>query len=139
MIDFSAGKYSPTQLLNACKISPFRFHDLKTSVAQLILAAVAVGKQGEEGKLIERIEEILENHCNVSIGASLEKLNSVASIPDEFDGGCDGLDALCYHLGGHDVEQAIISCQKIMARFKSDQEQIDLQRNGPRAKVGYRS
>ncbi len=53
----------------------------------------------------------------VSIGMALAYLSSVSKIGDEFQGGCDGLDALCYHLGLGTVDNAIEALQKVKQRF----------------------
>ena len=55
---------------------------------------------------------------NASIGMGLDALNRLAKIPNEFDGNCDGLDALCYHLNSYTVIEAIDSLQKVLKRFE---------------------
>jgi hypothetical protein len=59
----------------------------------------------------------------VSIGQSLEALNSLAKVPKEFDGDCDGIDALCYHLSGGTCKRAIENLQRVLARFKEIEEE----------------
>jgi len=55
---------------------------------------------------------------NISIGASLEHLNSLGNTGKEFDGGCDGIDALCYQLDKFTCEKAIKTLQKVLKRFE---------------------
>ena len=63
----------------------------------------------------------LEPHETVggvpSVGMGLRRLVSVAEIGQEFQGGCDGIDALCYHLDRYTCEAAIEALHKVLARF----------------------
>lgn len=54
----------------------------------------------------------------VSIGTALHHLDVIADIPDECQGGCDGLDALCYHLDETTVRKAISALHAVLDRFK---------------------
>jgi len=49
---------------------------------------------------------------------ALDTLASLADVPDEFEGKCDGVDALCYHLSACQCTKAIIALQKVLERFK---------------------
>ncbi len=124
--------YSPTQLLDVCKISPFDVmgSEKLNTVVMEILAAVVVKESGAE--LIAGIGEIVERHTKVSIGAALDKLHQVATTGKEFDGGKDGLDALCYHLSGSTCKKAMSALESVMMRFSSlrDEQLADAKRRG---------
>ena len=53
----------------------------------------------------------------ISIGTALDKLIELANTGNTFKGDCDGLDALCYHLDGYTVQDAIEALQKVQKRF----------------------
>ena len=55
---------------------------------------------------------------DVSIGMALDRLISLGSIGPEFQGNCDGIDALCYHLDGITVKDAMKILQKILERVE---------------------
>jgi len=52
-----------------------------------------------------------------SIGHALERLSSLADVGVEFQGGCDGLDALCYHLDRCTCERTILALKMVLKRF----------------------
>ena len=54
---------------------------------------------------------------DVSIGRALDRLASVVDVGEEYQGGCDGVDALCYHLDAYTCTRAIEALQRVMARF----------------------
>ena len=54
----------------------------------------------------------------VSIGMALDTLASVADIGKEFQGDCDGIDVLCYHLSGDQCHKGIAALQKVLERFE---------------------
>jgi len=56
-------------------------------------------------------------HKTISIGTALDKLIELANTGKIFKGDCDGLDALCYHLDGYTVQDAIEALQKVQKRF----------------------
>jgi hypothetical protein len=62
--------------------------------------------------------EVAEGCSRVSIGRSLDWLHTLGNIPDEFKGGCTGLDALCYHLSGSSCDKAIETLYRVKKRFK---------------------
>lgn len=64
------------------------------------------------------VQHPIQGPSNVSVGMALDTLASLADIPDEFEGDCDGLDALCYHLSACQCEKAIVALQKVLERFK---------------------
>ena len=55
---------------------------------------------------------------NASIGMGLSELVSLYKVGKEFDGDCDGLDALCYHLDKYTCEEAIKALKKVLERFE---------------------
>jgi hypothetical protein len=61
----------------------------------------------------------------VSIGMALSQLHSVSTMPDELEGGCTGLDALCYHLSGVTCTNAIEALQRVLRRF----EELEREKN----------
>jgi len=113
------------QVFSMCSINPFESGDKVNSVVMNILAAFATHGPGDESKLVDTLKRLIENSANISIGKSLEKLYSVSTIPDEFDGDHDGLDALCYHLGGNQVNNAIKALNAINNRFREMEEKTD--------------
>jgi hypothetical protein len=54
----------------------------------------------------------------VSIGMALDTLANVADIGKEFQGDCDGIDVLCYHLSGSQCKKGIEALQKVLERFE---------------------
>ena len=54
----------------------------------------------------------------ISIGRALEYLKSLSEVGKEFQGDCDGLDALCYHLDKYTCEDAIKVLQAVLKRFE---------------------
>ena len=53
-----------------------------------------------------------------SIGSGLSSLNDLADTPQEFDGNCDGIDALCYCLDRYTVEKTIDNLKKVLQRWE---------------------
>jgi len=53
-----------------------------------------------------------------SIGMALDTLVYLSEIGKEFDGDCDGIDALCYHLSGSQCSEAIRALRKVLERFE---------------------
>jgi len=62
--------------------------------------------------------EVADGRSRVSIGTSLRWLHTLGNIPDEFEGGCTGLDALCYHLSAGSCDKAIETLYRVKKRFK---------------------
>lgn len=61
---------------------------------------------------------------DVSIGMALDHLVRVSTLPGtEFQGGNDGIDALCYHLNGGTCQRAIDALNKVLQRFRDDENQ----------------
>lgn len=115
-----SGEYSPTQMLDYCKISPFdgrAYQSLDECVTQIITAVLC---DNTGGVLVrERISDIIYKFSKVSIGVSLDKLHSIATTGRELEGDKDGLDALTYHLDGGTCMKGIAALQAVMERFKS--------------------
>lgn len=122
--------YSPTQLLDFAKINPFEdgYHsrEKKDCLVANILAIVVTEKDPK--KLQEKIGKEIIKYSNVSIGQALEKLHTIATCPAELDGGCDGLDALTYHLAGHSCTTGIADLQAVLKRFDDDAKKLDAER-----------
>lgn len=59
-----------------------------------------------------------DEEMGVSIGIALDSLIRLSQVGKEFQGDCDGLDALCYCLDGYTCENAIDALNKVLNRFK---------------------
>lgn len=115
---FNGRNYSPTELLAICKVNSWLFRDAEQYV-QEILAVVVTEKSAV--CLQEALKAIVTDiGRQVSIGQALEWLHAVADMPDELQGGLDGLDALTYHLSGSACSTAIRDLQCVLDRFKED-------------------
>lgn len=109
--------HNPDQMLRLASVDPYSYSSKLDYTVKLILALFATAKADDSGKIVSKLEEIISECSRVSIGTCLDRLNSVASVGNELDGDHDGLDALCYHLGGDTVVKAQQSLRKIMQRF----------------------
>lgn len=122
--------YSPTEMLDFCKVSPFEgmgYDNLKNCVSRITTAVMCIqslnfGKSPEEIEqiVVRRITAIIEEYAPVSIGRALDKLHSIATTGNELEGGRDGLDALTYHLSGDTCTKGINALNAVMQRFKTD-------------------
>ena len=121
--------YDPSQLLRFSRVKSFRC-DNKDIVAK-ILSVIADPNVPTEEKPA-KIEELVDLANQVSFATALECLHSVASIGGEFEGGCDGLDALCYHLSMHSVSQGEDALRMIRQRLgewsRFEQDRRDTER-----------
>lgn len=119
---FGGRDYSPTELLDFCKVDRFESnYDGPKYFTTQILSLMVTEK--DPNLLVEKIEKIIRQVGEVSIGQSLRRLHTIATIGNEFQGGLDGLDALTYHLGGDSCTKAISALQAVMQRFKEDEEE----------------
>lgn len=113
--------YSPTQMLDFCRVDAFRGPDNVNHYVQKILATMITQKDPQQ--LAEEITSIVRGiGRSVSIGNALETLHSIATCGPELDYGRDGLDALTYHLGGHQCENGIKALQAVLKRFEDDEK-----------------
>lgn len=112
---FGGRDYSPTELLDVCQV-PARQGNTQWLIK--ILTLFAVERDPEEFK--EKLMDIIYEMRKVSIGASLEHLSQVSCLPDELQGGLDGLDALTYHLSASTCEKGIKALQQVLDRFKEE-------------------
>jgi len=79
--------YSPTELLDAVKITHFpRFKNREKS--------------------------------DISVGRALDFIGELEDTGKIFQGDLDGIDALCYHLSKHTIQNAIDVLQKVLNRFE---------------------
>lgn len=108
--------YSPTELLDFCKVDAYDWRNDSSYTTQQILALIAIEKDPSE--LVEKLNRLIKEHAKISIGRSLERLTTIANIGPEFKGGLDGVDALTYHLSGHICTEAIKALNKVMERFE---------------------
>lgn len=110
------GGCNPSQMLKLCSVSPFdtprKLDDLTTK----IIACLAVEK--DPLKLIDTIQILLEESCNVSLSRALARLRSVAEIDGELDFNRTGLDALSYSLDKRACELSIVTLQKVLEQFE---------------------
>lgn len=121
--------YNPDQLLGACRVDKRDSHRIAEGLfLDTLLDVHALDSfsltERERNAIKERIINRIDSHLWVSVGAALERLNSLATIPREFEGDADGIDALCYHLDSGTCEKAIASLKKVLARFE------EMKRNG---------
>ena len=112
--------YSPTELLDLCKVDRFDHDDAKLYVLQILALMVA---EKDPKLLSEKLETIVRDIGQVSIGQSLNRLHSISTIENELQGGCDGLDALTYHLAGVHCDKGIKVLQAVLARFQKNREE----------------
>lgn len=111
--------YSPSQMLDFCKVDGLRYHDAKQHYVAKILAQVAVAKSPNE--LMDALGETVGEIGNAtSIGMSLEHLHRVATTGSDLDYGRDGLDALTYHLNADSCRKGIAALQAVLRRFDED-------------------
>lgn len=113
---FNGRDYSPTELLDLCKVDRFRYSDAKEYVLQILSLMVT---EKDPKSLNEKLETIVRDIGQVSIGQSLERLYSISTLDNELQGGLDGLDALTYHLAGDHCNKGIKALQAVLARFDS--------------------
>ena len=66
--------------------------------------------------LTEKLETIVRDIGQVSIGQSLERLYRISTLDNELQGGLDGLDALTYHLAGDHCTKGIKALQSVLIR-----------------------
>ena len=118
---FEGKDYSPTELLDTCTVDRFFPHDTANNYVLSIFAVFATEKDPDQA--VKKIEAIVRQIGQVSIGHALERLADVATFgPDEFHGGVDGIDALAYHLCGTQCTKAIDALNAVLLRFKIDEE-----------------
>jgi len=119
---FNGRDYSPTELLDLCKVDRFAHnYDGANYFVLQILAFMVIEKDPK--LLVEKLEKIVRDIGQVSIGQSLERLHSISILENELQGGLDGLDALTYHLAGDHCHKGIKALQAVLARFQKDQEE----------------
>lgn len=106
--------YNPTQLLEFCQHSVFDKADVKYLV-QKILAEIVV--QRDRLNLIENLNQIIQDHVKISSGEVLRSIADKCEVGNEFDGGLDGIAAMCYHLDLHTVRRGIAALKKIEDRM----------------------
>ena len=119
---FNGRDYSPTELLEVCKVD--RFAHNYDGVNYFVLQILALMVTEKDPKLLtEKLESLVRDIGQVSIGQSLEKLHSISTLENELQGGLDGLDALTYHLAGDHCNKGIKALQAVLARFQKDKEE----------------
>lgn len=120
------------QVFAMTSVDPYRHSETIDHVAERILSLFATAKLDDHKDIPAALKKIIGDSCRVSIGQALEKLHSTATTGKELDGDHDGLDALCYHLGGSQVENAQKALHAIMGRFaeltRGQEEKANLQR-----------
>ena len=119
---FGARDYSPTELLDLCKVDRFDYNydGAKHFVLQILALVVA---EKNPTLLAEKLERIVRDIGKVSIGQSLERLHLISTFGDELQGGLDGLDALTYHLAGDHCHKGIKALQAVLGRFDKEEEE----------------
>ena len=118
MTMFNGRDYSPTELLDLCKVDRFAHnYDGANHFVLQILALMVVEKNPK--LLGKKLEKIVRDIGQVSIGQSLEQLHSISTLENEVQGGLDGLDALTYHLAGDQCNKGIKALQAVLARFQN--------------------
>ena len=114
-------KYSPTELLNLCKVDALRFCDTNSIVCEILALVVA---EKDPTQLREKLGSLVFSLGRMtSIGAALDHLYSVYSTGNELQGGLDGLDALTYHLSGSDCRNGITALNAVLKRFDETKEE----------------
>ena len=116
---FNGRDYSPTELLDVCLVQGYIKFD---EVVRDILAVVVAER--DPTALKKALVQIIGNLNRGSIGQGLDHLISVSTIGNELKGGLDGVDALTYHLSGHQCQEGIIALQKVLDRFKEEEKPI---------------
>lgn len=114
------GEYDPEEMLDYCTVSPFEGNHQMDSLITNILATIVICKDTESLK--DELKKLLRESCKISIGKSLQKLSSIAETGPELKFDRDGLDALTYHLSSCTIERAIRSLNKILDRFKRNEQ-----------------
>ena len=56
----------------------------------------------------------------ITIGRALEYVTELGVRDKDFQGDCDGIDAMCYHLSKYTIQDAIDTLQKVLKRFETD-------------------
>ena len=107
--------FNPAQLMNICKINHYNLANSPDADALKILSLVTTER--DANRLVERIKDILYQVGSIPISKSLDELCSIATIPNEFDGGLDGIDALSYSFNKKQVEDAINVLTAVKKRF----------------------
>lgn len=112
------GKYSPTEMLDYCKVSPFDsgLGDQTAALTTELLAMIAIAEDHQS--LIEDMKTRIYEYSKVSIGTGLRKLHNIATTGPELEHGRDGLDALAYHLSADTCKKGIVALQAVLKRFE---------------------
>lgn len=76
--------YSPTELMNLCKVESES--DNAANVSKILSIITDPHLKPEEKP--EHIQRIVDDACAVSIGQSLRRLSSIADLPDELEACC---------------------------------------------------
>lgn len=119
--------YSPSQMLDLCRVDLFdgpNWDGAKHYVAQILALVVT---ERDPNRLREKLEQKVREIGKVSIGQSLERLHSVATLGPELDGDLTGIAALTYHLSGDTCQKGISALQAVLRQFDIDQKVKDAQ------------
>jgi len=65
-----------------------------------------------------RVRNRLGTQTEASIGMALDHLTKLANVPQEFQGDCDGVDALAYHLDEFTCKNSLAALNKVLQRFE---------------------
>lgn len=119
---FNGRPYNPSQLMRMVHVDGLSHANVDALVAEVLSHVVT---ERDPDKLREYLRSFIRQLGeSVSIGGALEHLHTVANLPEEFDGGLDGLDALTYHLSGHACTSGIQALQAVLRRFDETPEQM---------------
>jgi len=119
--------YSPTELLELCKVDIFETGEIRYWTTQ-ILALIVCEKDNKI--LIEKLGDLIQTMGDVSIGKALRKLHTISEIGPELQGGLTGIDALTYHLSDTTCRHGIDALQRVLDQFNIDTQKKELLTNG---------